>query len=100
TFSSEKLEGAIGRILRSRAFENSQTLQRLLRYLAAKSNETPGEQIKEYTIGVEALERRPSFDPKEDTIVRVQIHRLREKLLKYSEGEGAGAPTRARIPKG
>jgi len=99
-FSAESLKEQIDRISRSRAFENSQTLQRLLRYLAAKSNETPGEQIKEYTIGVEALERRPSFDPKEDTIVRVQIHRLREKLLEYYEGEGARDPIRVTIPKG
>jgi hypothetical protein len=99
-FSVERLKEQIDRISKSRAFENSQTLQRLLRYLAAKSNETPGEQIKEYTIGVEALERRPSFDPKEDTIVRVQIHRLREKLLEYYEGEGIRDPIRVTIPKG
>jgi hypothetical protein len=99
-FSVENLKDQIERISRSRAFENSQTLQRLLRYLAAKSNETPGEQIKEYTIGVEALERRPSFDPKEDTIVRVQIHRLREKLLEYYDSEGIRDPIRVTIPKG
>jgi hypothetical protein len=98
-FSAESLKVQIDRISRSRTFENSQTLQRLLRYLAAKSNETPGEQIKEYTIGVEALERRPSFDPKEDTIVRVQIHRLREKLLEYYEGEGLRDPKVAAKPE-
>ena len=99
-FSVESLKNQVDRISKSRAFENSQTLQRLLRYLAAKSNEMPGEQIKEYTIGVEVLERKPSFDPKEDTIVRVQIHRLREKLLEYYEGEGIRDPIRVTIPKG
>lgn len=100
TFSLEELQGQVSRISHSRVFEHSQTLQRLLRYLAAKSIEAPGEQIKEYTIGVEALERRPSFDPKEDTIVRVQMHRLREKLLEYYKGDGAQDPILVTIPKG
>ncbi len=99
-FSLEELQGQIGRISHSRVFEHSQTLQRLLLYLAAKSIEAPGEQIKEYMIGVEALERRPSFDPKEDTIVRVQMHRLREKLLEYYKGEGAQDRILVTIPKG
>jgi hypothetical protein len=100
TLSLDELQGQVSRISHSRVFEHSQTLQRLLRYLTAKSIEAPGEQIKEYTIGVEALERRPSFDPKEDTIVRVQIHRLREKLLEYYQGEGIQDPIMVTIPKG
>src|SRR5579863_1132942 len=99
-FAIDDLQDQITRTIRSRAFEHTQTLQRLLRYLAARSIESPEASIKEYTIGVEALERRPSFDPKEDTIVRVQIHRLREKLLEYYEGEGIRDPIRVTIPKG
>lgn len=99
-FSLLELQRQVSRISHSRVFEHSQTLQRLLRYLAAKSIEAPGEQIKEYTIGVEALERRPSFDPREDTIVRVQVHRLREKLLEYYKGDGARDPILVTIPKG
>src|ERR1035437_1546090 len=99
-FSGDELQGQVDRISRSQVFGHSQTLQRLLRYLASKSIEAPGGQIKEYTIGVEALERRPSFDPKEDTIVRVQIHRLREKLLEYYEAEGVRDPILVTIPKG
>ena len=98
--SSEDLQGQVDRISESRVFEHSQTLQRLLRYLAAKSIEAPGEQIKEYTIGVEALERRPSFDPRDDTIVRVQVHRLREKLLDYYKDEGLRDLILVTIPKG
>jgi hypothetical protein len=99
-FSEEELLGQVSRISQSRVFEHSQTLQRLLRYLAAKSIEVPGEQIKEYTIGVEALQRRSNFAPEEDTIVRVQIHRLREKLLEYYKGEGVQDPILITIPKG
>jgi hypothetical protein len=99
-FSRDELQGQVNRISRSAAFEHSQTLRRLLEYLAAKSIEAPGEHIKEYTIGVESLERRPSFDPKEDTLVRVQTHRLREKLREYYETEGIDDPILVTIPKG
>ena len=98
--SSEELLRQVDRISRSRVFESSQTSQRLLRYLATKSAEAPGEQIKEYTIGVEALQRRSDFNPEEDTIVRVQIYRLREKLLEYYKGEGIHDPFLITIPKG
>lgn len=100
TFSENELQNQVSRISASRVFEHSQTLQRLLRYLANKSIEAPGEQIKEYTVGVEALERRPDFDPKEDTIVRVQIHRLREKLFEYYKSEGMHDPILVTIPRG
>lgn len=36
-----------------------------------------GRKSKEYTIGVDALGRGADFDPKKDSIVRVQFHRLR-----------------------
>ncbi len=99
-FSEGQLQEQIERIVRSRVFEHSQTLQRLLQYLSEKSIKSPGEQIKEYTIGVEALNRRQDFDPKEDTIVRVQIYRLRQKLQEYYESEGSQDPIRVTIPKG
>jgi hypothetical protein len=100
SFSRDELHGQVNRISQSGVFKSSQTLRRLLEYLAAKSIEAPGEHIKEYTIGVESLERRPGFDPKGDTLVRVQIHRLREKLREYYETEGVHDPILVTIPKG
>ena len=37
-------------------------------------------ELKEYTLGVEVFDRGASFDPRIDTIVRVQARRLRAKL--------------------
>jgi hypothetical protein len=100
SFSREELQEQVHRISQSRVLLHSQTLQRLLQYLAVKSIEAPGAELKEYTIGVEALGRRPSFDPKDDTIVRVQIHRLRQKLEEYYAAEGIHDPILITIPKG
>jgi len=58
------------------------------------------EGLKEYTIGVEAFGRKQDFDPKTDPIVRVQIHRLRQKLKEYYDAEGSHDPILIDIPKG
>ncbi len=48
--------------------------------------------VKEYLIGTEVYERKPSFHPSEDSIVRTEAHRLRNKLKKYYESVGKGDP--------
>jgi hypothetical protein len=90
----------VQRIVTSKTFRSAPTLQQLFRYLATKTlEEHPGE-IKEYTIGVEALGRRPDFDPKTDPIVRVQVYRLRQKLKEYYDLEGSQDSIFIEIPKG
>jgi hypothetical protein len=64
-----------------RPFKAAPTLQQLLRFLATRALEEHTDEIKEYTIGVEAPGRKPDFDPKTDPIVRVQVNRLRQKLI-------------------
>lgn len=75
-------------------------LQQLLRYLAQTAFAPNDEAPKEYTIGVEALGRPFDFDPKVDPIVRVQIHRLRQKLKEYYDSEGLHDAIAIEIPKG
>ena len=75
-------------------------LQQLLQFLVAKVYAPGTETLKEYTIGVEVLSRSHDFDPKTDTIVRVQIHRLRQKLKEYYQADGRHDPIVIDIPKG
>jgi hypothetical protein len=98
--STEHCEVQVRRIVQSAAFRNAATLQQLLQFLAAKTLSGSTEVLKEYTIGVEALGRRPNFDPKIDPIVRVQSHRLRLKLREYYDAEGAHDPILIQFPKG
>jgi hypothetical protein len=98
--AQEQCERQVQRILRSATFRNASMLQQLLQFLAAKAFEHGSESLKEYTIGVEALSRPQDFDPKTDTIVRVQIHRLRQKLKEYYDSDGSRDPILIDIPKG
>jgi hypothetical protein len=87
-------------VLRSTTFRNATTLQQLLSFIASRSIAGATENLKEYTIGVEALGRKSDFDPKIDPIVRVQSHRLRIKLKEYYDVEGKHDPILIQIPKG
>lgn len=88
------------RILHSESFRSAEMLQQLLLYLIHNANGSDGGALKEYSIGVEALGRRTDFDPTVDPIVRVQMHRLRQKLREYHSHQGAGDPLVLEIPKG
>ncbi len=90
----------VQKIVASKTFQNAPTLQQLFRFLATKALEEHPEEMKEYTIGVEALGRRPDFDPKTDPIVRVQVYRLRQKLKEYYDLEGSRDSVVVEIPKG
>lgn len=88
------------RILHSAVFRNAHTLQQLLQFLVEQAYGHESETLKEYTIGVGAFSRPQDFDPKTDPIVRVQTHRLRQKLKEYYESEGRHDPILIEIPKG
>ena len=72
----------------------------MFQFLTDKTIGGAAESLKEYTIGVEALGRKPDFDPKLDPIVRVQSHRLRVKLKEYYDVEGRRDPVLIQFPKG
>ena len=87
-------------VLSSRTFSKCPNLGRLLLYLCESSFSGNGESLKEYRIGTEALGRPSSFDPAENSIVRVEVHRLRQKLQKYYATEGANDSLRIALEGG
>jgi predicted ATPase len=100
TPSKASVQEQLDRILRSPAFSNAPSLSRFLRYLVREAVEGNAGQSKEYSIGVEVFDRGEAFDPRIDTIVRVQARRLRAKLQEYYSGEGHDDPVVIEIPKG
>lgn len=96
----EDIQKQLHRLIHSKSFRHASALQRLLQYLVSRAIEDPFADIKEYTIGMEVFDRGVNYDPQTDTIVRVQIHRLRLKVKEYYESDGVNDPILVEIPKG
>ena len=87
-------------VLESQLFVRSPTLAHLLSYLCEKHFSGEAVQIKEYSIALEVFGRHESFDQDTDSIVRVQVNRLRKRLAEYYAAEGAAHELRLTIPVG
>src|SRR5260370_20494344 len=90
----------IDTMVASKELHGADSLCKLLRYLANHAMDFPGEPLKEYKIATEVFGRSSDFDPQLDSIIRVQAGRLRSKLAKYYESEGANDPIVVDLPKG
>ncbi len=87
-------------VLRSGIFSRAPNLARFLKYICERHFEGDTDSVKEYCIAVEALNRPADFDPKKDSIVRVEAHRLRKRLAGYYEGAGSSHAIHIEIPSG
>jgi len=90
----------IDRLLQSKTFQTSEVHRRLLQYLADRTLAGDTDRLKEYTVGLEAFAKPPTYDPKHDSIVRLQMGRLRQKLAVYYQSEANGDPVQVTLPKG
>src|SRR6266478_2571831 len=90
----------IEKLLNSHALHGSESLCKLLRFLTNCAFEHPGISPKEYQIATEVFGRPKDFDPHLDSMVRVQVGRLRSKLAEYFASEGAEDPILVEMPKG
>src|SRR5438270_2556059 len=96
--SQERSE--VDAVLRSGLFEKAPRLEKFFSYICRLHFEGRADQIKEYSIALEALGRSSDFDPKKDSIVRVEAHRLRKRLEEYYSGPGTDDPVQIVIPNG
>jgi hypothetical protein len=91
----------IEKLANSPALHGSESLCKLLRYIAKHALEHPGASLKEYQIATEVFGRADDFDPQVDSMVRVQAGRLRAKLAEYYNSEAAAEdPVWVDLPKG
>ncbi|MGA2429405.1 MAG: hypothetical protein ABSH13_12975 [Candidatus Acidiferrum sp.] len=96
----EQYLGEIDKLVNSHVLHGSESLCKLLRYLAKHVLDHPGLPIKEYQIATEVFGRSADFDPQLDSMVRVQAGRLRVKLSEYYGSDGADDPVVVELPKG
>lgn len=98
--SRDDVRLALHKVLNSPEFSSVVQLRSFLNYVVSKAIEDRLDEIKGYTIAVEALGRDVSFNPVTDPIVRVEAARLRRRLTKYYTGSGKKDPVVIEIPKG
>lgn len=96
----EDLNRQIDRIVTHALFKKSKRSVSFLKYICRNSIQGRQNQIKEYSIAVDAFGLSPTFDPQSDPRVRVEARRLRKKLTQYYLQEGRDDPILIRIPKG
>jgi predicted ATPase len=97
---SSSVRSQLRRILDSQTFSNAPSLGRMLEYLVDHAIEGGADEVKQYSIAIEVFGRGETFDPRTDTIVRVQARRLRSRLQAYYETEGGADPIIIKIPVG
>jgi TolB-like protein len=96
--SSDAVRAELEKICGSAAFGSASRLKKLLTYLVAQG--LAGSVLKESILGVAVFARDPGYDPKQDSVVRTEVRRLRSKLLEYYGAEGAGDSVIIELPKG
>lgn len=92
--------GEVDKLIGSQTLHGSESLCKLLQYLAKQSLDHPGTPVKEHQIATEVFGRPSDFDPQLDSLVRVQAGRLRSKLATYYESEGGEDQVLVDLPKG
>ncbi len=71
-----------------------------MRYLVEQALENRLESLKESVIATEVFDRPADYDPQIDSVVRVDVGRLRARLAAYYEKAGPDEAVRIEIPRG
>src|SRR3954451_1306568 len=96
----EDRKAALGAVLESKEFARAPALVKLLKYLCEKSFEGRVHEIKEFSIATEVYGRSETFGERRDSVVRVEVSRLRKRLRNYYADEGSQQNLRIVIPAG
>jgi len=86
--SPAEIDAQLDRIFKSPGFRNSQRLRRFLEFTVRCVVSGTTDQLKESVLGRTVFDRGSRYDPRIDSIVRVESQRLRRKLEEYYAAEG------------
>jgi len=98
--SRDAVQGELERILASAKFARAKRLRSLLRFTVTQTLQGNADSLKEYVIGTEVLDKPETYDPRNDSLVRVLANRLRGKLKEYYSNGGSNDPLVIEFPKG
>lgn len=98
--SAAQVRDEVERILSSPKFVRSARLGRFLRYAVERTLEERTGDLKESVLAIEVFDRKPDYDSRIDSVVRVEARRLRSKLREYYETDGRNSVLVFEIPEG
>jgi hypothetical protein len=99
-FTRTEIGAHLKRMFSSSAFASSKRCQDFLRYVVEQSLDGGAESIKERTIAADVFGRGGTYEPSEDSGVRVKAGEVRKRLALYYDSEGAGEVIRIELPLG
>ena len=77
---TDRVQAHLESVLASAAFKHSQRSQSFLRYIVEETLAGRGDRIKERNIGVDVFGKAESFDPQEESVVRVCAGEVRKRI--------------------
>src|SRR6476620_9197627 len=98
--SPDIVKHQLQKLLNQEELKRSPILTRFLEHVVLTKLAGREEEIKEYTIATNVLNRPSDFNPQLDAAVRIHASRLRNLLVRYYYTAGADAPIVISIPKG
>lgn len=88
------------RVVNSDVFRRSIRMERFLTVAVERTLQRRPEGLKEYALGRDVFDRGEGYDPRTDSIVRVEAQRLRRKLREYYDSQGSQDKVIIRLPAG
>src|SRR5712671_339827 len=86
--AADEVSAQVDRIGRSEGFRKSERLRRFLQFTVERTLRGDVWQLREHVIAREVFDRPADFDPRVESIVRVEAKRLRRKLTDYYAANG------------
>ena len=100
TLSSQAIRSQLDRILGHEIFSRSERLSRFLKYVIDETLAGRGAELKEPVLAAELYGKKVDSDSGDDSTVRVDARRLRDKLREYYGEHGARDTVIVTLPKG
>jgi hypothetical protein len=88
------------RLLENPYFHKSKRFPVFLRFVVTETLAGRGDVLKERTLGVEVFGKSPTYDPTEDSIVRVTAGEIRKRIAQYYQEPGHEQEIRFVLPPG
>ncbi|HET8550383.1 MAG TPA: hypothetical protein VFL57_20370 [Bryobacteraceae bacterium] len=90
--SADAVREQLARMLSAATFRRKPRVSAFLEHAVRETLDGNEIRLKEYSIGVSVFARPEDFDPRMDSIVRVEARRLRQTIDSYYRTEGADDP--------